>query len=57
LLLCSVLIYFLGTVFACRMQFMDNEKLGDKSTIGILDPIRVNHTSHTVNLRKDSEMY
>jgi hypothetical protein len=36
---------------------MDNVKLGDKSTIGILDPTRVNQTSHTVNLRKESEMY
>jgi hypothetical protein len=39
------------------MQFMDNVKLGDKSTIGILDPTRVNQASHTVNLRKESEMY
>jgi hypothetical protein len=36
---------------------MDNVKLGDKSTIGILDLTRVNQTSHTVNLRKESEMY
>jgi hypothetical protein len=36
---------------------MDNVKLGDKSMIGILDPTRVNQTSHTVNLRKESEMY
>jgi hypothetical protein len=39
------------------MQFMDNVKLGDKSTIGILDPTRVNQASHIVNLRKKSEMY
>jgi hypothetical protein len=36
---------------------MDGVKLGDKSTIGILDLTRVNQASHTVNLRKDSEMY
>jgi hypothetical protein len=36
---------------------MDNVKLGDKSTIGILDPTRVNQASHIVNLRKKSEMY
>jgi hypothetical protein len=36
---------------------MDNVKLGDKSTIGILDPARVNQTSQTVTLRKESEMY
>jgi hypothetical protein len=36
---------------------MDNEKLGDKSTIGILDPIRVNQASYTVTLNKNSEMY
>jgi L-lactate utilization protein LutB len=36
---------------------MDNVKLGDKSKIEILDPTRVNQTSHTVNLRKKSEMY
>jgi hypothetical protein len=39
------------------MQCMDGEKLGEKSTIGILDPTRVNQASHTINLRKDSEMY
>jgi hypothetical protein len=39
------------------MQFMDNVKLEDKSTIGILEPTRVNQASHTVNLRKESEMY
>jgi hypothetical protein len=36
---------------------MDGMKLGEKNTIGILDPTHVNQTSHTVNLRKDSEMY
>jgi hypothetical protein len=39
------------------MQFMDNVKLEGRSTIGILDPTRVNQASHTINLRKDSEMY
>jgi hypothetical protein len=38
------------------MQFMDNVKLGDKSKIGILDPTSVNQASHTVNLRKESEI-
>jgi hypothetical protein len=32
-------------------------KLGDKSTIRILDLTRVKQASHTVNLRKKSEMY
>jgi hypothetical protein len=36
---------------------MDNVKLEGKSTIGILDPTRVNQASHTVNLRKELEMY
>jgi hypothetical protein len=36
---------------------MDNVKLEGRSTIGILDPTRVNQASHTVNLRKESEMY
>jgi hypothetical protein len=36
---------------------MDSDKLGDKSTIGILDPTRVNQASHTVILNKNSEMY
>jgi hypothetical protein len=36
---------------------MDTNKLGDKSTIGILDPTRVNLASHTVTLNKNSEMY
>jgi hypothetical protein len=39
------------------MQSMDSDKLGDKSTIGILDPTRVNQSSHTVTLNKNSEMY
>jgi hypothetical protein len=39
------------------MQFMDNVKLEDKSTINILDPTHVNQASHTMNLRKESEMY
>jgi hypothetical protein len=57
LLLCSILIHFLGTVFACRMQAMDSDKLRDKSTIGILDLACVNQASHTVTLNKNSEMY
>jgi hypothetical protein len=36
---------------------MDNVKLGHKSMIGILDLIRVNQVSHTITLRKESEMY
>jgi hypothetical protein len=36
---------------------MDNEKLGDKSTIEILDPSRVIQVSYTVTLNKNSEMY
>jgi hypothetical protein len=36
---------------------MDSEKLGDKSTIGILDPTHVNQASYIVILNKDSEMY
>jgi hypothetical protein len=36
---------------------MDNVKLRDKSKIGILDLTHVNRASHTVNLRKESEMY
>ena len=36
---------------------MDGEKLKHKSTIGILDPTRVNQGSHTVVLSKDSEKY
>jgi hypothetical protein len=39
------------------MQFMDNVKLRDKSKIRILDPTRVHQASHTINLRKESEMY
>jgi hypothetical protein len=38
------------------MQFTDNVKLGDKSTIGILDLTCVNQASHTINLRKESKM-
>jgi hypothetical protein len=36
---------------------MDNEKLGDKRMIGILDPTHVNQASYTVTLSKNSEMY
>jgi hypothetical protein len=36
---------------------MDNVKLGDKSTIRILDLTRVNQASHAVTLRKELEMY
>jgi hypothetical protein len=36
---------------------MDSDKLGDKSTIGILDPTHVNQESHTIILNKNSEMY
>jgi hypothetical protein len=36
---------------------MDSDKLGDKSTIGILDPTRVNQVSHIVTLNKNFEMY
>jgi hypothetical protein len=36
---------------------MDNVKLGYKSKIGILDLTHANQASHTVNLRKESEMY
>jgi hypothetical protein len=39
------------------MQSMVSEKLGDKSTIRILDPTCVNQASYTVTLNKDSEMY
>jgi hypothetical protein len=39
------------------MQSIDSDKLGDKSTIGILDPTHVNQASHTVILNKNSEMY
>jgi hypothetical protein len=39
------------------MQLMDNVKLGDKSKIRILDPTCVNQANHTVNLRKESDMY
>jgi predicted nucleotidyltransferase len=36
---------------------MDSDKLGDKSTIGILDPTHVDQASHTITLNKNSEMY
>jgi hypothetical protein len=36
---------------------MNSDKLGDKSTIGILDPTCVNQAIHTVILNKNSEMY
>jgi hypothetical protein len=36
---------------------MDNVKLGDKSKIEILDLTCVNQVSHTINLRKESDMY
>jgi hypothetical protein len=36
---------------------MDSEKLGDKSTIRILNPTRVNQASYNILLNKDSEMY
>jgi type III secretion system FlhB-like substrate exporter len=36
---------------------MDNEKLGNKSTIGILDPTCVNQASCTITLNKNSEIY
>jgi hypothetical protein len=39
------------------MQSRDSDKLGQKSTIGILDPTRVNQASHTITLNKNSEMY
>jgi hypothetical protein len=39
------------------MQFIDNVKLRDKSMIRILDLTRVNQASHTINLRKELEMY
>jgi hypothetical protein len=39
------------------MQSIDSDKLGDKSTIGILDLTRVNQTSHTIILNKNSDMY
>jgi hypothetical protein len=36
---------------------MDNVKLEGRSTIGILDLTHVSQASHTVTLRKQSEMY
>jgi predicted DNA-binding transcriptional regulator AlpA len=38
------------------MQSMDSDKLGDKSTIGILDLTRVNQAIQTITL-KNSEIY
>jgi hypothetical protein len=35
---------------------MDSEKLGDKSTIGILNPTCFNQASYTVILNKNSKM-
>jgi hypothetical protein len=39
------------------MQFMENVKLEGRSTIRILDLTPINQPSHTVNLRKDLEIY
>jgi hypothetical protein len=39
------------------MQSINSDKLGDKSTIKILDPTRVSQASHTVIMNKNSEMY
>jgi hypothetical protein len=39
------------------MESMDSEKLGDKSTIGILDLTHVNQASQTIILNKNFEMY
>jgi hypothetical protein len=36
---------------------MDSDKLGDRSTIEILDPTHVNQASHTITLNKNSTMY
>jgi hypothetical protein len=36
---------------------MDSDKLGDKSTIEILDLTHVNQASHTVTLNRNSDMY
>jgi hypothetical protein len=36
---------------------MDSDKLGDKSTIGILDQTHVIQASHTITLNNNSEMY
>jgi hypothetical protein len=36
---------------------MYNVKLGNKNTIGILNLTHVNQASHTVHLRKESDMY
>jgi hypothetical protein len=45
LLVYTVLIHFLGTVFVCRMQFMDSVKLEDQGTVRILDLTHVNQAS------------
>jgi hypothetical protein len=39
------------------MQFIENMKLEGRSTIMILDPTRISQASHTITLRKKSEMY
>jgi hypothetical protein len=36
---------------------MDIMKLEGRSMIGILDPTRVSQASHTITVRKESEMY
>jgi hypothetical protein len=36
---------------------MNNVKLEDQGTVGILDPTCVNQASYTVSLNKNSEMY
>jgi hypothetical protein len=36
---------------------MDNIKLEGRNMIGTLDPAHVSQASHTVTLRKESEMY
>jgi hypothetical protein len=58
LLIFTVLIHFLGMIscyVGCNSWTMCNWE--DNSKIGILDPTRVNQVSHTVNLRKELEMY
>ena len=44
-------------IFVCRMQFMDGEKVGQKCTVGILDPTRISQASFTANLSKNSEYF
>jgi hypothetical protein len=39
------------------MQSIDSDKLGDKSTIRILNLTRVIQVSHTIILNKNSDMY